>query len=525
MSPDDPVCGAAMMGNRVSIAQAARAFRRARGGNVAMLSAFMVPAILGLAGVAIDLQNTVRQKAKVQASLDSAVLAGALSRQTGVSAAEVTVDVARYARTMFDEQGGGLDCDPVAVSFDETNYDIMGRVQCRQQTYLAGLLGHDEVTFNVRSTSTYGVGRLDVAFIFDVSGSMNQLNRLNQLKTAASAAFDELLPDNNPLEGTVRLAITSYNHAVNAGPYINAVTDTVTLGDDSSNANAQSRYNTYNTSRMIDQSTGRRFFYYQRGICNSWGTCGRNSSYTWNTVRRFFDQTNLKDQCIHERTGAHAATDAAPGPGHWLGAGNPRWNFTGWSTAKYDGWMNVESQGATGYSVGAYQGRHGTCMPSGPVPLTDDKAALKAHVNALIAEGGTAGHLGIAWGWYLVSPEWAGIWPEASEPLPYLEPQTSKAIILMTDGEFNVHHPTSGKTSFAQSMDLCDAMKASTRRIQIYTVGFQVPGNAERTGDGRTILEYCATSPSHVFSAASGEELLQVYRNIARSISELRLKQ
>lgn len=512
------------MGSTDKFALAMKAFSAARSGNVAMLSAFMVPAILGLAGFAVDLQNAVRQKAKVQATLDSAVLAGALSRQTGVSAAEVAADVAGYARAMFDQQGGGIECDSVSVSFDEANYDMTGTVYCRQKTYLAGLLGHDEVDFNVRSTSTYGVGRLDVAFIFDVSGSMNQFNRLTQLKTAANAAFDELLPDDNPLEGTVRLAIASYNHSLNAGPYIIAVTDTVTLGNDSSNANAQSRYNSHNTSRMIDASTGRRFFYYQRGTCTSWGNCGRTSSYNWDTVRRFFDGTNLSDRCVHERTGAQAATDLAPGPGRWLGAGNPRWNFNGSSTAKHDGWMNVENQGATGYGVGAYQGRHGTCMPSGPVPLTDDKAALKAHVNALVAEGGTAGHLGIAWGWYLVSPEWSAIWPEASEPLPYLEPQTSKAVILMTDGDFITHHPTASKNSFAQSMDLCDAMKASTRKIQIYTVGFQAPGNVERTGDGRTILEYCATSPSHVFSAASGEELLQVYRNIARSISELRLK-
>ena len=157
--------------------------------------------------------------------------------------------------------------------------------------------------------------------------------------------------------------------------------------------------------------------------------------------------------------------------------------------------------------------------------MTEDKAALKDHINNLVAEGGTAGHLGIAWGWYLVSPEWADIWPEASEPLPYREPQTSKAVILMTDGDFNIQHPTASKNSFRQSMDLCDGMKASNRRIQIYTVGFQVPSGVQRTGDGRTILEYCATSPDHAFNADSGEELIEAYRSIARSISDLRLKQ
>jgi len=501
-----------------------RVLLRAEGGNVAMIAAFVIPCIIAMAGIAIDLQNTVRQKSKVQAALDSAVLAGALGRQAGNTPAEVTSDVQAYAQALFEDQAGGLTCQPVAVRFDEANFDIHGSVRCEQLTYISSLIGHDKLEFNVNSTSTYGVGKLDVAFIFDVSGSMNSYNRLAQLKTAAGAAIDELLPDSRERDGTVRLAIASYNHSLNAGPYINQVTETVTLPADGSNSTAQSRYNSHNTKRMIDQDSGRRFFYYQRGTCTSW-SCGRNSSWTWNAQRRFFADTGLSDSCVHERTGSQAATDAAPGTGAWIGAGNPRWNFSAGSTSKYDGWQNVENQNATGYGVGAYEGRHGTCMPSGPVPLTEDKTALKAHVNSLIAEGGTAGHLGIAWGWYLVSPEWAGIWPEASAPLPYREPQTSKAVILMTDGEFNVQHPTASKDSFRQSMDLCDAMKASNRRIQIYTVGFQVPSGVQRTGDGRTILEYCATSPGHAFSADNGEELIEVYRSIARSISDLRLKQ
>lgn len=500
-----------------------RVLPRAEGGNVAMIAAFVVPCIIAMAGIAIDLQNTVRQKSKVQAALDSAVLAGALGRQAGNTPGEVTTDVQVYAQAMFDDQGGGLTCDTVAVSFDETNFDIYGSVRCEQVTYISSLIGHDKLVFNVKSTSTYGVGKLDVAFIFDVSGSMNSYNRLAQLKTAASAAIDELLPDSRERDGTVRLAIASYNHSLNAGPYINQVTDTITLSADGSNSTALDRYNTYNTRRMIDQASGKRFFYYQNGTCNY--NCGYASNWSWNAARRFFDQTSLSNSCVHERTGTNAFTDAAPGSGSWIGAGNPRWNFYDSANDKYNGWQNVENQGATGYGVGAYEGRHGTCMPSGPVPLTEDKDALKAHVNSLVAEGGTAGHLGIAWGWYLVSPEWAGIWPEASAPLPYRQPQTSKAVILMTDGEFNIEHPTASKSSFRQSMDLCDAMKSSDRRIQIYTVGFQVPSGVTRTGDGRTILEYCATSPDHAFNADNGEELIEVYRSIARSISDLRLKE
>lgn len=499
-------------------------FSAANSGNIAMLTAMLIPVILALVGIAIDTQNTVRQKAKVQASLDSAVLAGALQRQRGMNEETVRADVQRYAEAMFTEQGGGLICPPVTVTFDEESEDIAGSVQCAQPTYLTHMIGHDELRFTVDATSTYGIGVVDISFIFDVSGSMNSMNRLPQLKEAAEAAFDELLPDDRERDGSVRIAIASYNHSLNAGPYINAVTDDETLSADSSNAAAQSNYNSYNDERMIDSATGKRFFFYQRGTCTSSSPCGRNSSYTWNTRRYFFEDTGLSASCVYERTGAHAATDSAPASGRWIGAGNPRWNFSAGSTSKYDGWRNVEINNATGYGVGAYEGRHGTCQPSGPVPLTDDKDALNAHVNGLVAEGGTAGHLGIAWGWYLLSPNWSGIWPEGSAPRLYGATRTSKFMILMTDGEFNIQHPTAGRSSFQQSMDLCDQMKTLPSNIQIFTIGFQVPTNVQKTGDGRTILQYCATSPGHAFSADSGAELIEVYQTIARSISDLRLK-
>lgn len=499
-------------------------FIRNKRANVAMLAAFMIPAILGLTGFAIDLQNTVRQKSKVQAALDSAVLAGALARQRGMNETAVRADVQQYAASMFAEQGGGLTCGAVTVSFNQQNQDIAGSVRCVQPAYLVQLLGHDHLEFTVESTSTYGIGVVDVAFVFDVSGSMNSYGRLGNLKTAAHAAFDELLPDDRVRDGSVRLAITSYNHSLNAGAYINAVTDSVTLGADGSNSAAKSNYDAYNDERMYDSATGKRFFYYQRGTCTSGSPCGRNSSYTWNTRRYFFQDTGLSAACVYERTGAHAATDAAPTSGRWLGAGNPRWNFSAGSTSKYDGWKNVEDNGATAYGTGAYEGRHGTCQPSGPVPLTEDKAALKAHVDSLVAEGGTAGHLGIAWGWYLISPNWSGIWPEASRPRDYGAVRSSKFVILMTDGDFNIQHPTASRSSFQQSMDLCDQMKTLPSNIQIFTVGFQVPSNVQKTGDGRTIMEYCASSPGHAFNASNGDELIEVYRTIARSISDLRLK-
>ena len=46
-------------------------------------------------------------------------------------------------------------------------------------------------------------------------------------------------------------------------------------------------------------------------------------------------------------------------------------------------------------------------------PLTDDKDVLKRRIDKLTTSGSTAGHLGTAWAWYLLSPNWNSIFSTA----------------------------------------------------------------------------------------------------------------
>ena len=503
----------------------ARRLAHDAGGNLTILTAFILAGLVALIGLAVDLGFIFRQQARVQYAMDSAVLAGALSRQAGATDEEVIADIREYMAPLIDSAGGGMTCTPVAVTFSEENEDILGKMRCTQPTFISNIMGNDDMSFNVASTSTFSVGKADVAFVFDVSGSMNNHNRLSLLKEAAAIAFDELLPDDHVRDGSVRLGIVTYNNAVNAGAYFNAVTRSVTIPADASNSAGISNYNSYNTARMYDQATGKRFMYYQNGTCteDDPSDCDQYGDYDWDVARWFWDDSSATDTCVHERTGTHADSDAAPGSFAWIGAGNPRWNFYDSDRDKYRGEREIEQGGANG-STGALDFYYAGCRPTGPVPLTEDKDALIAHVNSMTANGGTAGHLGVAWGWYLLSPNWQDIWPESAAPWEYNEKNVTKAVILMTDGDFNTYHPTASKNSFRQAMDLCDAMKAEPSNVKIYTVGFQVPSYVQTTSDGRTILEYCATSPAYAFDAANGDELKEVYREIARSISDLRIK-
>ncbi|HBN94547.1 MAG TPA: hypothetical protein DEB28_05335 [Hyphomonas sp.] len=494
-------------------------------GNLTVLTAFILASMVALVGLAVDLEFIFRQQARVQYAMDSAVLAGALSRQAGATDEEVTADIREYMSPLIASAGGGMTCTPVTVVFTDDSEDILGKMNCTQPTFISNIMGNDDMSFNVASTSTFSVGKIDVSFVFDVSGSMNSNNRLTLLKEAAVIAFDELLPDDQVRDGTVRLGIVTYNNAVNAGAYFDEVTRAVTIPADTSNSNGLSNYNSYNSARMYDDATGKRFMYYENGTCTESDPdeCDQHGDYDWDVARWFWEDSSATDTCVYERTGTYADSDAAPGSFAWIGAGNPRWNFYDSDRDKYRGENEIENGGANG-STGALDFYYATCRATGPVPLTEDKAALTAHVNSMTANGGTAGHLGVAWGWYLLSPNWQNVWPETAKPWDYDEVNVTKAVILMTDGDFNTNHPSASKNSFRQAMDLCDAMKAEPSKVQIYTVGFQVPSYVQTTSDGQTIMEYCATSPSYAFDASSGDELKEVYREIAQSISDLRIK-
>jgi len=167
-------------------------------------------------------------------------------------------------------------------------------------------------------------------------------------------------------------------------------------------------------------------------------------------------------------------------------------------------------------TVGAWIGEDATDCPDIAVqPITNNVDGLKATINDLSAGGSTAGHLGIAWSWYAVSPKWDNIWPSDSKPHEYGAKETAKAVVLMTDGEFNRTYESGQGDSDNQAEKLCDKMK--DENIEIFAVAFEAPTK------GKQILGKCATSADHFFIADDEEELKLAYQSIASKLSRLRV--
>ncbi len=167
----------------------------------------------------------------------------------------------------------------------------------------------------------------------------------------------------------------------------------------------------------------------------------------------------------------------------------------------------------------------GTCNPLVTMmPLSSDKAALKAHVDSFAGRGSTAGHLGTQFTWYALDPQWGSVWGNdakgkpyslAGEPNGYGKPKLYKIAILMTDGEYNTQY--NGDDSTTQAREFCTKMK--NKGIVVYTVGFEIGSS----GSAYDTMQQCATSAEHFYNATNGEELRMSFRDIAMQVSTLRL--
>jgi hypothetical protein len=179
------------------------------------------------------------------------------------------------------------------------------------------------------------------------------------------------------------------------------------------------------------------------------------------------------------------------------------------------------------------------CIGQPIQPLTTNKTTLHNLANSLIAANSTAGHLGLAWGWYMISPNFGYLWPAASQPSVYARANLVKAVILMTDGQFNMQYcqgvlsndslqgssstqincPSPNGQSHDQAVALCNAIKTPANDVVLYTVGFYLGGDTASLN----FLRDCATSPADFFQADSGTDLTAAFSTIAQKLNDLRI--
>ena len=333
------------MTSKASLERAIRAFCAARDGNIAIIFGLTLLFLTVIAGGTVDYVRWLDARAKAENALDSAVLAGGRAMQVSGSSTEaIAAAQAYYDRMKPTNTEGGTAIFEVI----ESNTVLRGKVDTQVRTLFLPVLGNMHQVIKVAAEAVIAAGgnsetNVEVSMMLDVTGSMGG-QKIDDMKAAAKDLVD-IVVWNDQSQYTSKVAIAPFAPRVNTGSYTSAVTG------------------------MAQVSGGQHL-----------------------------------RQCVTEREGTAAFTDAAPGPGAYV---RPYKGNTGSN--------NYSSSGSCSEPSSAEQ----------IMPLTNDKDALKTRIDNLTANGTTAGQLGTAWAWYLISPNWANIWPSGSKPASYSDVTTT----------------------------------------------------------------------------------------------------
>lgn len=215
-------------------------------------------------------------------------------------------------------------------------------------------------------------------------------------------------------------------------------------------------------------------------------------------------------------------------------------------TGKYNQSPSVNEYYDDGQFTGATRGPNDDC-PAAVLPLTNDRTAIEEHVDLLDARGNTDSANGAIWGVRMLSPE-----APFTEGVSYTDPDWSKAIVLMTDGEntagasdthwqsanttygyaieqrmgVGVSKPTKGSSGF-QADRMADQIdekllrichRAKQKGIIVYTIIFGLDD-----ADTEKVFKACATEPKapYYYKAPSAAELEAAFGDIAQDLVKL----
>jgi Flp pilus assembly protein TadG len=509
-------------------------FTLSRSGGVALIFGLSFIPLSLLTLTAIDFHRASTVKAALQDAIDSASLAAARNQSATTTAQIQTIGNNVLAANMASFPDVSLGTATFTLSGDGT---VNGVVHAEVTPLVANMFIGGPIDVAATSEVKRSSKSLEVALVLDTTGSMGG-TRISDLRTAANDLVDLVVQDVQTPHYT-KVAIVPYSQGVNAGAYAATVRGSIDTA--SASITGATRANpVVVTANAHGRSVGDKIYITGvSGMTQLNGKVYTISAKTTNTITlsgvngtsyskfsgsggkvycanagcRYYGftaadgsaQVREYSSCVSERTGANAYTDAAPGTA-----------FVG---------RNYPSSG-------------NTCIATSFMPLSANKTSLHNLINSLTADGSTAGQIGIAWGWYMLSPNWGSLWPAAeNRPAAYGTDELLKVAIIMTDGEFNTNYcngviandagygsssnrincnATNG-SSFTQALALCTAMKA--QGIIVYTVGFDIGSSTSV----QNLVNNCATDSEHVYQPSTGTALKDAFRSIAQDIMKLRI--
>jgi len=479
----------------------------------------LIPVVIST-GAAIDLSRSLVVRARLSQALDAAGLAvgGAME----LNEQELEELAQHFFNANYPESELGVVGD---LSFSIVEDRISLSASADVPTTIMGLAGIDVVKVAVSNEITRETTGLEVALVLDNTGSMASNSKIGTLRNSATDLIEILFGDDpNPeqLHASVVPFVTGVNIMADSG-----------FSMDWIDVDAQAEHHGEN----FNLENGARISHLE--------LFDRIPNATWKG-------------CVEMRAAPYDVLDTPPS------AGNPDTLFVPYfwpdepgSSSRYNNRYlsdqitgdyitrqmslnkyNLSNSGSIDENPSSTRGPNMSC-PDALVPLTNDRDALLDAISDMEPwyNSGTNIAHGLSWGWRVLSPG-----APFTEGVAYDDPDTAKALILLTDGVNTMccqsdTHNDSDYTAYGYAnmerlgtdnpwdaadvvdervAELCENIKAEG--IRLYTITFQVSDP-----DLAAIFENCATSPELYFDSPSNSDLQGVFRAIGRDLSNLRI--
>lgn len=533
-----------------------RRMLRNTSGNVALTFALVLTPVAVMSFGSVDFFRANSVRANLQDALDSATLVVARARTSDATQIQTTGMTALQA-ALSSSPGGTI--DTANTSFRLVNNRIVGQARMSVTPVVAQFFLRDGMTVGANSEVLRGLNHVEVSMVLDVTGSMNEagqdgVSKISRLRTAATELVNSLeaAAQNSADANAVRIAMVPFSSSVNVGTSNKTATWLV-----QSNAHTLSNNLFTNSTGTPGTGSANRFTLFTN-VGVAWGGCveGRPAPYD---VQDTAASTSVPNSL-------YIPYFAPDEPGGGDGFSNTDYNAAVHGQTYYiNDWLPDSVTGSDQYKqgnvakynraptatgsvamlsqlgFGTYNyGPNFGCVSSPIVPLTTNFSALRTQINNLTASGETNIPLGLAWGWNTISPN--GPFSTA-RGVAYGDPDTTKVIVLMTDGEntnfdlgnnFNNSMYSSvgflrqgrlGITDGTQDQrtaqmnsrlsTLCTNLR--NQGVVVYTVRVEVSA-----GDS-SVLRSCATEPAYYYDVQNAANLADAFRSIAGSITRLRI--
>lgn len=518
-----------------------RRFARSTGGNTAMMFGLSAMAVLSAGGAGLDFSRTMYAKNRAASALDAAALA--VAGQPDSSDGELEA----LAQRIFDANYGSSKFGSTgAVSMSRNGEAISLSITGNVPTTLLQVAGKDSLSYNFTNEVMAGSTGLEVAMVLDNTGSMAG-SKLASLKSAAKTLV-ETLSGNQASPDNVKFAVVPFAQTVRVNP------------------------NTATNGGWIDEEC--------RSSVSQLNFSGGMCAYT---VLETMHSNTRWAGCVEARPGALATNDTAPSSGTpdslfvpYFQPDEPDRGDRGapnGATVDRDYTDNYIEDGSQhdGGGRGGRGGRGGggsgssgqpgsdevtrlmdstkyagknensevneNCTNLEPVlPLTNNTNTVKNTISDMQADGYTHIPFGAVWGWRTLSPG-----APYTEGVAYDDPETRKALIIMTDGENNIPPQSTmngsrysafgylrqgrlGTTSSSSAKGELDDMllevceNAKDQDIIVYTIGFAI-----NSSNVHSLLRRCASSEEKYFNSPTASSLQTAFSAIATDLSNLRL--